>query len=337
MALTDTLSTADGPDSGFNSAVSLLQLVRSMRSTDFRVAEDYQSIWQTANRINWNIQDLIGGDKRLNFTQPFLPDALVGINTIQCLNNEEKLKLNQIRGNSYLSLFGLCEEFILPSVVEHINQIRWNNLYATQAFLHFAEEESKHILLFQRFAEDFEQGFGTICECIGPTHTICDRILNHHPLAVALTTLHIEWMTQRHYLESVRDNQGLDPQFCRLLRYHWLEEAQHAKLDALMVQDIARSLSPEEIKGAIADYFTIVDLLDQGLQQQVQLDLESLSRATNRWFSDVERTEIQTIQIQSYRWTFLWSGMTHQNVGRIFNEIYPSSETLLLEKAQNFG
>lgn len=61
MALTDTLSTADGPDSGFDSAVSLLQLVRSMRSTDFRIAEDYQSIWQTANRINWNIQDLIGG------------------------------------------------------------------------------------------------------------------------------------------------------------------------------------------------------------------------------------------------------------------------------------
>lgn len=314
-----------------------------MRSTDLQPANDYRTLWQTANRINWNIQDLIGRRKRLNFAQPFLPDALVRGKGIQWLNPGEKLKLNQIRGNSYLHLFGLCEEFILPSVVEHVSHIQWTDLDATQAFLHFAEEESKHILLFRRFAEEFEQGFGTHCECVGSsshgseTPDFAHLVLAHHPLAVALMTLHIEWMTQRHYLESVRDSQGLDPQFCRLLRYHWLEEAQHAKLDALMVREIAHSLKPEAIEGAIADYFSIIDLLDQSFQQQVQLDLDSLTRATNRHFSEAERAEIQTIQIQSYRWTFLWSGMTHQNVGRTFDEIYPSSKSRLLEKARAFG
>jgi hypothetical protein len=308
-----------------------------MRSVNFELTDEYQSIWQMANRVNWHIEDLIGGNKHLNFNQPFLPEALARVNAIPCLNDREKLKLNQIRGNSYLYLFGLCEEFILPSVIDHVQQIRQSNLYATQAFLHFAEEESKHILLFRRFSKEFEQGFGTSCACVGTAEAICDRILNHHPLAVALTTLHIEWMTQRHYLESVRDNQHLDPQFCRLLRYHWLEEAQHAKLDALMVREMAHHLTPEEIEAAIVDYFRIIDLLDQSFQQQVQLDLESLSQTTDRSFSEAERAEIQRTQIQSYRWTFLWSGMTHQNVGRTFSEICPSSEKRLLARATNFG
>ncbi len=308
-----------------------------MHSIDSQAANHYHSIWQAATRINWKIEDLIGGDKRLNFTQPFLPEALASVSAISCLTEAEKLKLNQIRGNSYLYFFGLCEEFILPYVIGHISQIQRSDLYATQAFLHFAEEESKHMLLFRQFAENFEQGFGSRCDCAGPARTICDRILAHHRLAVALTTLHIEWMTQRHYLESVRDTQGLDAQFCCLLRYHWIEEAQHAKLDALMVEDIAQSLSPQEIQTAISDYFAIVNLLDQVFHEQVQLDLESLSRAIDRQFSEAERAEIQTTQIQSYRWTFLWSGMTHRNVEGTFRAICPSSQTQLLEKAKAFG
>lgn len=308
----------------------------NLHSTDLQV-DHYYTLWQTANRINWNIQDLIGGEKRLNFSRPFLPDALARVSSIQCLNQQEKLKLNHIRANSYLYLFGLCEEFILPSVVDYVGQIQWSNLNATQAFLHFAEEECKHILLFRQFAKEFEQGFGSFCECIGPAPDICNRILTHHPLAVALTTLHIEWMTQRHYLESVRDNQRVDPQFCRLLRYHWLEEAQHAKLDALMVQNMAQSLSLEDVEKAITDYFSIIDLLDQSLQEQVHLDLESLSRAINRPLSEAEQTDIQTVQTQSYRWTFLWSGMTHQNVWRIFSDIYPPSKARLLATAKRFN
>lgn len=46
--------------------------------------------------------------------------------------------------------------------------------------------------------------------------------------------LHLEWMIQLHYVDSVRADEALDPQFCSLLRHHWMEEAQHAKLDTLI-------------------------------------------------------------------------------------------------------
>ena len=63
------------------------------------------------------------------------------------------------------------------------------------------------------------------------------------------TILHIEWMTQRHYMDSVKDDQSLDPQFKSLLKHHWMEEAQHAKLDTLMVEALAEGRSAREIEG----------------------------------------------------------------------------------------
>jgi len=59
----------------------------------------YESILNDALKVNWKVSDLIGGDKRLDFTKPFLPDSLAGVQAIRCLNDREKLLLNQIRGN----------------------------------------------------------------------------------------------------------------------------------------------------------------------------------------------------------------------------------------------
>ncbi len=66
-------------------------------------------------------------------------------------------------------------------------------------------------------------------------------MLSHSPLGVGIAVLHIEWITLRHYIDSVRDNQELDPQFKSLLKHHWLEESQHTKLDTLIVEEMAAS------------------------------------------------------------------------------------------------
>lgn len=281
----------------------------------------YKATLEAAHKVNWRIEDIIGGDKRIDFTKPFMPEALAGVEAIACLNAAEKQILNQIRGNSYLYLFGLVEEFIVPLVLEHVQTIGTDDIVATQAFLCFAEEEGKHINLFRRFSDEFAAGFGSACGVIGPARAIADAILQHSSLGVALVVLHIEWMTQRHYLDSVQDNQILDPQFRSLLKHHWLEEAQHAKLDTLMIQSMVRSLDDAAIQQGIEDYFTIGALLDGGLQQQVQLDLESLQQAIGRTLSDAEKQEIQTAQEKAYRWTFLGSGMSHPNFLRTLGEL----------------
>ncbi|HWF90202.1 MAG TPA: hypothetical protein VN659_15255, partial [Pyrinomonadaceae bacterium] len=173
----------------------------------------YQAALAASESIHWRVEDVIGGDKRLNFTQPFMPESLAQTEPLTFLSKEEKRILNQIRGNAYLCIFGLVEEFILPFVLDHARpQLRGDD-FRVRALLKFASEEAKHIQLFKQFRMEFEDGFGTICNVIGPPEAIAAAILVHDPLAIAITTLHIEWMVQRHYLDSIKDDQELDPQF----------------------------------------------------------------------------------------------------------------------------
>jgi hypothetical protein len=273
----------------------------------------YSTILENAERICWRVEDIIGGEKRLDFTRPFLPETLARVEPLSFLNGSERRALNQIRGYGYLYTFGLVEEFILPFVLDHARPHLHGDDYRTRALLKFAGEEAKHIHLFKQFQAEFKKGFGSPCAVIGPAAEIARAVLSHHPLGVALVILQIEWMTQKHYTGSVQDNSGLDPQFKSLLRHHWMEESQHAKLDTLMVEALAHACSPAEIQKGFEDYTAIGVMLDGGLLQQVEMDLESLQRAINRTLTPTEQEQFRAVQSQAIRWTFLGSGMTHPN------------------------
>jgi hypothetical protein len=294
----------------------------------------YEATLADSLKVNWKVEDLIGGVRKLDFTRPFLPDSLTGTAGISCLSPAEKLKLNQIRGNSYLFLFRLVEEFILPFVLDHVRKIVHGNEHAVRALLSFADEEAKHMHLFKRFGDEFARGFATPCGVIGPVDQIAAAVLGHRPLGVALTTLHLEWMTQRHYLDSVKTQEDLEPLFCGMLRHHWMEEAQHAKLDTLLVAELAEKLSPAEIDDGINDFLAIGTMLDGGFAAQAKLDLESLSKATGRTFTEAEKKEITEAQTKSYRWTFLVSGMTHPNFVRTLEQLSPGGAARVAEVAK---
>lgn len=296
----------------------------------------YERVLAAAERSRWTVEELIGGGKHLDFNEPFLPASLAQTDELDFLSPEEKRTLNQIRGHDYLYTFGLVEEFILPFVLDHARPQLHGDDYRVRALLRFAAEEAKHIHLFKRFRADFLASFGSPCEVIGPPGEISRAVLAHHPLAVALTTLHIEWMTQRHYIESVHDDGSLDPQFSSLLRHHWMEEAQHAKLDTLMVESLADACSPEEIDRAVDEYLEIGGMLDEGLAQQVAFDLASLERATGRRLADDERAELRRKQQRATRWTFLGSGMTHPNFLSTLGAIRPGARERIEAVAPNF-
>jgi hypothetical protein len=296
---------------------------------------DYGSILETSQRINWKLEDVIAG-RKFDFSRPFLPDSLAGVAAIRCLDDKEKLKLNHIRAFTYLYLFGLVEEYILPSVLDHVRGGVHGEGQELRALLRFAEEEAKHIELFRWFVREFQSGFDAPCGVIGPPREIAAAILAHSPLGVFLTTLHIEWFTQKHYVESVKDNaaERLDPLFCSLLRHHWMEESQHAKLDTLIVDKIASALGRKEIEKGIDDYMDIGKLLDGGLQAQVRMDMDSLQKAIGRVLGAAERAEIEAAQTKSYRWTFLLSGMTHPNFDRSLRELSVDGHRRVGELAQ---
>jgi hypothetical protein len=298
---------------------------------------NYQETLAASVKANWRVEDIIGGDKRIDFTRPFMPDSLARVNAIDFLRGDEKILLNQIRGYGYLYTFGLVEEFILPFVLDHVRPHLNEDDYRTRALLQFAGEEAKHIQLFKKFAEEFKQGFVTNCETIGPPEEIGKAVLSHGPLGVALVILGIEWATQKHYLESIRDDNGLDPQFKSLLRNHWIEEAQHTKLDTLMVQALTDNISEAEIERGISDYASIGGLVDGGLKQQVEFDLQAFQRAAARTLNEAEQEQFRSIQLQALRWTYLGSALTHPNFLATVGEFSPGGRKQLEDMAPVFS
>jgi hypothetical protein len=297
---------------------------------------DYAAILGAAERSNWRVEDVIGGERRLDFGRRFLPESLARVEPLTFLLERDRLALNQIRGHGYLYMFGLVEEFILPFVLDQARPQLHGDSPRVRALLRFASEEAKHIDLFRRFRREFESGFGSRCAVIGPPEAIARAVLAHHPLAVALVTLHIEWMTQRHYVDSVKDEGDLDPQFESLLRHHWMEEAQHAKIDTLLVEALAESSRPHEIARAIDEYLEIGVMLDAGLKQQTELDADSLALATGRELGPALRARFVDVQWQANRWTFLGTGMTHPKFLRTVEKIAPGARARLEQIAQAF-
>jgi hypothetical protein len=305
-------------------------------SETVRPIYNYQETVAAAQRVNWKIEDIIGGERRLDFARSFMPESLARVEGMDFLTAAERRTLNQIRGNAYLCIFGLVEEFILPFVMDHARPMLHGDDWRVRALLQFAGEEAKHIHLFKRFREEFEKGFGTRCEVIGPPEEIARAVLSKHPLSVALVILQIEWMTQRHYLDSVRDDRDLDPQFKSLLKHHWMEEAQHAKLDTLMVESLAAACTPEEIARAVDGYLEIGGMLDAGLMQQAAFDSDAFERATGRHLSETRKESFMTIQRQANRWTYLGTGMTHPKVLETFERIMPGARAKLESVAPAF-
>jgi hypothetical protein len=123
-----------------------------------------------------------------------------------------------------------------------------------------------------------------------------------------LLTSMIEWFTQLQYVEHVHDHAELDELFRDILRFHWIDESRHARIDSLLIDEVAGGLTTDGREQAIDQLLELGAAFDALLAQQIELDIDALQRASGRVFTDDERDEIRAHQRRSYRWTFLVSG-----------------------------
>jgi hypothetical protein len=258
----------------------------------------------------WELDDVLRADQELDFSLEFMPESLARTNALTMLSADERRMLNHISAHQYLAIFGVVEEFIVPFVMDHARPQLQSDDYRVRALLNFASEEAKHIHLFKRFHEAFVHGFPVQPQLIGPSEAIGAKVLSHDPLAVALIILMIEWMTQGHYLGSIRDNGRLDPLFKSLLKYHWIEEAQHAKLDTLIVDALAEGRSEAEWDRVMDEFFAIGGFLDDGLRTQAGFNIDALEAVTGRKMP--MRAVLEEQQHQAARWTYIGSGMVSE-------------------------
>jgi hypothetical protein len=296
---------------------------------------NYEATLASSLRAQWQLDDVLRADQELDFSRNMMPESLARTAAIQSLNPFEQRVLNQISAHQYLSIFGVVEEFILPFLLDHARPALRGDDWRVRAVLNFAGEEAKHIHLFKRFHNAFVRGFPVECQVIGPSEAIGAEILRHDPLAVGLVILMIEWMTQAHYLGSIRDDTDLDPLFKSLMLNHWKEEAQHAKLDTLIVDALAEGRTEEQIDKAIDEFFEIGGFLDNGLKAQAGFNLDALERAIGRRIENREDVEAQ--QHQAARWTYIGSGMVHERFKASLESLSPRAAERIAEAAPVFA
>jgi hypothetical protein len=296
---------------------------------------NYQTTLATSIRAAWQLDDVLTAEQELDFTRNFMPESLARTEAVTSLSVYERQVLNQISAHQYLCIFGVVEEFILPFLLDHARPALRDDDYRVRALLNFAGEEAKHIHLFKRFHSAFVRGFPVECQMIGPSEAIGAEVLRHDPLAVGLIILMIEWMTQAHYVGSIRDDGDIDPLFKSLLRHHWIEEAQHAKLDTLIVDALAEGRGEAEIDRAIDEFFEIGAFLDSGLEMQAGFNLDALEKAIGRKLDDREAIKAQ--QHQAARWTYIGSGMVHERFKATLEAISPRAAARVAEAAPLFA
>jgi hypothetical protein len=292
----------------------------------------YETCLDGSVKHAWTVDDCFQG-RDFDFTKPFLPDRIAGVNGIGCLSDDEKRKLNQIRGNSYCHIFAFVEEYIVPMVVDHARGDVYGDETRLWSLLRFAEEEVKHQEMLRRACSQFEAGFGTSCGLVPGREQVAGVVLGTAPLTALLLTSMIEWFTQLHYVEHVRDRAELDELFRDILRFHWIDESRHARLDSLLIGEVASDLGPEEREAAVDGLLELGGAVDGLLAQQVELDIDALQIATGRTFSEPEREEIRTHQQRAYRWTFLVSGLEHPNFVRIVEQVTTGGAEKLAQAA----
>jgi len=296
---------------------------------------NYEATLSSSLRAQWQLDDVLREDQELDFSRNFMPESLARTGAISSLNAFEQKVLNQISAHQYLTIFGVVEEFILPFLLDHARPHLLNDDWRVRAILNFASEEAKHIHLFKRYHAAFVRGFPVECEMIGPSEAIGAEVLRHDPLAVGLVILMIEWMTQQHYLGSIKDDGDIDPLFKSLMRNHWVEEAQHAKLDTLIVDALAEGRTEEEIDAAIDEFFEIGGFLDNGLKAQAAYNLDALEKVIGRKLEN--RAEIEEQQHQAARWTYIGSGMVHERFKATLLNISANAAARMAEAAPVFA
>jgi len=280
----------------------------------------YADVLQNSLKVAWTERQVLEG-RDFDYSRRFLPNRLSGVDGIGCLDDREKLKLNQIMGNAYCHIFGYVEEYIIPQALEAAQRDVYGNETRLRALLRFAEDESKHQELFRRSTALFEKGFGVRCGLIPAREEVARMVLSKSRLCSYLLTSMIEWLTQLHYLEHVRDRGELDGLFRDLVRYHWMDEAQHAKIDSLLIDEITQEIAEEDRESAIDELLELGGAVDGLLSTQADLDLGSLETAIGRTLSEREKAEIKAHTHRAYRWTFLVSGLEHPNFVQIVREL----------------
>jgi hypothetical protein len=292
---------------------------------------DYASVVATSERVAWTV-DGVFRERRFDPSTTIVPSSWVGTASLGFLDEQAQRTLAHCRAFSYVHLLGNFEDFVPLHLTGVVGATPADGLAQRRALLRFAEEELKHQQLFRRAELVLEEScghrFGRYFDEGGTrVGDLTSAMLDYSPLARFLIVLALEWGTQRHYVESVRERtEGAgDPLYADVLEAHWLEEAQHTKCGTL---EIGRG-RPEEAERAFADLAAIARHVDTVFAGQADAEVETLEHVTGRAFRDAERAVLRATLHRSLSTILAGVGLGHPRFTAVARALSPGGAATL--------
>ncbi len=306
-----------------------------MDAYEFSRGLDHASIVAASERVAWAVDEVFRG-RAFDSSRPMVPASWVGTEGLEFLDNREQRILNHCRAFSYVHLLGNFEEFAPPHL-GGIAQEDWHDDRARlRALFRFGDEELKHQQLLRRTELVLEQScghpFGRYFDDDKVRVTaLTSAILAHPPLPRFLMVLALEWGTQRHYVESIREQAagGGDPLYVDVLKAHWVEEAQHVKSDALEIALLARQMVPDELGETFDHVVALGALVDAAFAGQAEQEIATLQQVTGHTFSQTQMNTLRATLHRSLSAIMAGVGLTHPNFTKVALELSPEGAAKL--------
>jgi len=273
--------------------------------------ERYARCVEISKRIRWDIDQDVIRDRKFDFGQKFLPDALSKVDQIEFLNSDQQRLLSQIQGRTYANIFGLVERFINAKILE-VSRDHWlGDQVALESLVRFSDEELKHQELFRRIealcAEGMPEGYSFKPD----PDEVAAVVLGKSTWSVLGLTCHIELFTQAHYKQSIEQDSNVSELYKDVFLYHWREESQHAIMDELEWRREDHKLSADGRDQAVDDLIALVVAVDGILQAQSVADAEYFCSIAGGDFDAGQRERIAQGLLKAYRWQYIVSGAEH--------------------------
>jgi hypothetical protein len=286
----------------------------------------YARALAASKRARWDLErDALRG-RRLAPTEKFLPDGLSRVQTLEFLSEAERRFLGQIQGRTYANIFGLVERYINAKILAVSARHHLGDQTALEALVRFSDEELKHQELFRRMEQ--------LCADVMPAgyrfepkpNEVASFVLGKSTWAVLALTCHIELFTLAHYTESIAPDEQLSPLFKDVLRFHWMEESQHAVLDELEWRAEDARIDVAQRAAALTDLIELVAAIDGILQAQSAADASYFITRAGPTFSADQAARVRDTLLSAYRYQYIGSGLSRTGFVRILSGLISAPE-----------
>lgn len=221
---------------------------------------------KSSEKTAWIMEEVLPTTYSLDLSKQFMPMPLQQENREDGnLSKEEYNLLSQLLASSYCDFIAIVEKYIVDLVMNQFPMRQEDEKPRIRALSRFLDEEVKHQLLFERFNQVL--GSNLKQRLIFPDNgdEFNNKVMSKTPLSIWLLTLHSEIMTHFHYTFMFKSGIDLEPKFVEILKFHWMEEAQHVKVDLLEIEALVKSSSEAELNLAMDHYIELLRLVDSEL------------------------------------------------------------------------